>query len=265
MSNQINLNIISTPPHKCSYLPEYIATTMVVDPNRTKNAWFYDRLSQHGFRRSGDHIYRPNCPKCSACIAVRIAVQQFVPRRSQRRTWRKNQDLSVTPVAPEFKPEHYNLYRLYLKSRHEGGGMDNPTPKGYMQFLSSFWCKTVFYEYRLEKQLIAVSVVDEIENGLSAVYTFFEPTLKKRSLGVYAILWEIEEAKRLQREWLYLGYWIKNNRKMSYKTEYQPLEYYSQGTWQQFKNEHEITSSPPPLHPLSREDLPWLDSPFLLS
>ena len=235
MSNRINFNIISTPPHDCNYLPNRIASTVVVDPNHSKNALFYDRLSQHGFRRSGDHIYRPNCPKCHDCIAVRLPVQQFIPRRSQRRTWRKNQDLTVTAIAPVFESEHYNLYCRYLKSRHEGEGMDNPTPKGYLQFLTSFWSKTIFYEFKLEKQLIAIAVVDQIENGLSAVYTFFEPTLKERSLGVYAILWEIEEAKRLNREWLYLGYWIKDCRKMTYKMEYQPLEYYSQETWQILK------------------------------
>lgn len=230
------LNIITTPPHQCSYLPNRLAATIVVDPMNAQkqiNASLYDNLSQQGFRRSGKHIYCPHCHSCNACLATRIPVQQFKPRRSQRRTWQKNQDLTVSAIVkPVFKAEHYNLYRRYLTSRHEGDGMDNPIPEDYMEFLTSAWSKTIFYEFKLEKQLVAIAVVDQIYNGLSAVYTFFEPELKERSLGVYAILWEIEEVKRLNLEWLYLGYWIKDCRKMRYKAEYQPLECYKQGTWQ---------------------------------
>jgi len=110
--------------------------------------------------------------------------------------------------------------------------MDNPTPNGYINFLTSDWSETVFYEFRLKKQLVAVAVVDHLQNSLSAVYTFFDPLFQERSLGVYAILWEIEETKRLKRDYLYLGYWIKGCQKMSYKIEYQPLEFYSNGIWQ---------------------------------
>lgn len=235
INNQIYLNIIKTPPHQCSYLPNRLAATVVVDPMRPqKNALLYDDLSQQGFRRSGEHIYRPRCQSCEACLPGRVRVQQFKYRRSQRRTWQKNQDLTISAVIPPvFKPEHYHLYQRYIMGRHEGDGMDNPTPKGYMQFLTSSWSKTVFYEFKLETQIVAVAVVDQIYNGLSAVYTFFDPELKERSLGVYAILWEIEEAKRLNLEWLYLGFWIKDCQKMRYKAEYQPLECYYQGTWQQ--------------------------------
>jgi leucyl-tRNA---protein transferase len=247
-SNQMSLNIITTPSHQCSYLPNRVAATVVVDPMCSqKNILLYDKLSQQGFRRSGEHIYRPRCHNCDACIAVRIPVQQFKPRRSQRRVWRNNQDLTVKALPPEFKPEHYNLYLRYLMTRHEGEGMDNPTPKGYMQFLTSSWSKTVFYEFTLGKQIVAVAVVDQIYNGLSAVYTFFEPELKERSLGVYAILWEIEETKRLNLEWLYLGYWLKDSRKMRYKAEYQPLEYFYQGSWQwlkETKNPHQLSVPP---------------------
>ena len=159
-------------------------------------------------------------------------MQEFAPRRSQRRVWRKNQDLTVSPVAPRFNSEHFDLYCRYLNSRHEGGGMDNPTPESYIDFLTSNWSRTVFYEFRLDEQLLAIAVVDRLKTGLSAVYTFFDPDYSVRSLGVYAILWQIEAAKHLNLENLYLGFWIQDCQKMSYKTQYQPLEYYSHGKWQ---------------------------------
>lgn len=231
MKNSVHFNIYETYPHKCSYLPNRLATTVFIDPYLRKDAALYNKLSRLGFRRSGEHIYRPQCQACEACLAVRVPIKQFVPRRSQRRTWQKNQDLIVREAPPDFQSRHFNLYRCYLASRHKGEGMDNPTVKSYMEFLTSSWSKTVFYEFFLKKQLIAVAVVDHLEAELSAVYTFFDPNYSERSLGVYAILWEIEEAKRLNFNWLYLGFWIKDCRKMSYKTEYQPIEYFYRGTW----------------------------------
>jgi len=235
MSNRIFFNLYTTPPHECGYLPNKLATTLFIEPDIRKNISVYDNLSQRGFRRSGEYIYRPDCHKCDACIAVRIPVQLFAPRRSQRRVWQKNQDLTVSAAAPIFKPEHFNLYRRYIAARHKDGGMDNPTPKNYMQFLTGSWAKTVFYEFRLQKQLLGIGAVDHLKNGLSAVYTFFDPDYSARSLGVYAILWEIEEAKRLHFDWLYLGYWVKDSKNMGYKAEYQPLEGYYKETWQQVK------------------------------
>ncbi|OQY54552.1 MAG: arginyltransferase [Candidatus Parabeggiatoa sp. nov. 2] len=231
MNNRINFNVYETSPHDCNYLPNRLATTVFVDPYFRKKISLYDKLSQQGFRRSGEHIYRPQCQGCNACIAVRVPVKQFVPRRSQRRTWQRNQDLIVSAAAPKFNPRHFELYCRYLAARHEGDGMDNPTKNSYMDFLTSTWSNTVFYEFSVKKQLLAVAVVDHLEKGLSAMYTFFDPDYSARSLGVYAVLWEIEEVKRLNLDWLYLGYWVKDCRKMSYKTEYQPLEYFYQGTW----------------------------------
>ncbi|KHD08399.1 arginyl-tRNA--protein transferase [Candidatus Thiomargarita nelsonii] len=232
MSNRIYFNLYATPPHKCNYLSNRLATTVFIEPSILKNASLYDSLSQRGFRRSGGDIYRPDCYACNACIAVRLPVQKFVPRRSQRRVWQKNSDLTVSAVPAIFKQEHFNLYRRYLASRHKGDGMDNPSPKNYTDFLICAWAKTKFYEFRLDERLIAVAVIDHFKQGLSAVYTFFDPDYSARSLGVYAILWEIEETKRLNLDWLYLGYWIQDCQKMSYKAEYQPLEYYYQEKWQ---------------------------------
>ncbi len=234
MSKSTHFNLYATPPHECSYLPEFQAMTVFIDPHFPKDTSLYNKLSQHGFRRSGEHLYRPHCQNCEACIPVRIPIDLFKPRRNQQRIWKKNQDLVVSAVTSHFKSEHFNLYCCYLAARHNKGGMDNPTPDSYMQFLTSSWATTVFYEFRLQQQLIAVAVVDHFETGLSAVYTFFDPSYSKRSLGGYAILWEIAETQRLQRDWLYLGYWIKACKKMNYKVEYQPLEYYFNGIWQHF-------------------------------
>lgn len=235
MNNRIQFNLYATPPHDCSYLSDRQATTVFIDPRFPKDTVLYEVLSQHGFRRSGEHLYRPHCHSCEACIPVRIPVWVFEPRRSQRRIWKRNQDLTVTTVPNVFKREHFNLYCLYLAARHRGGGMDNPTPESYMQFLTSDWSDTIFYEFRLKRQLLGVAVVDVLESGTSAVYTFFDPSYPERSLGVYAILWEIEETKRLQFDWLYLGYWIRECRKMRYKIEYHPLEHYHHGVWQRLK------------------------------
>jgi len=232
MNQRTFFQLYTTPSHECSYLPNQSATTVFIDPHFSKDAQLYSQLSEYGFRRSGEHIYRPDCPDCSACIAVRIPVDDFQPRRSQRRVWQKNQDLIVIPQPSKFNQEHFDLYCQYLASRHSGGSMDKPTPKNYRQFLTSSWAKTIFYEFRLQERLVALAVVDHFKHGFSAMYTFFTPDLPARSLGVYAILWEIAEAKRLHKKWLYLGYWIKECQKMKYKMEYQPLEYFIENKWQ---------------------------------
>lgn len=228
---QRQLNLFLTPPHACAYLPTRLATTVFVDPYLQKTQRLYTLLVSQGFRRSGDHLYRPHCENCQACISVRIPVYEFQMRRNQKRVWRRNQDLTVKAVAPVYRPEHFKLYSTYLAHRHKGGGMDETTPEHYLQFLTSQWAETVFYEFRLEQRLVAVAVVDILTTGLSAVYTFFDPSFEQRSLGTFAILWEIEEVKRLKLEWLYLGYWIEGCRKMAYKINYQPLEYYKNNQW----------------------------------
>lgn len=237
MSQNTHFNLYATPPHQCSYLPTLQAMTVFIDPHFPKDTSLYNTLSQHGFRRSGEHLYRPHCHNCEACIPVRLPVRLFKPRRSQRRIWKKNQDLTVSAVAKQFNGEHFDLYCRYLAARHPGAGMDKPTPESYLQFLTSSWSMTVFYEFRWQRQLLAIAVVDQFDKGLSAVYTFFDPDYPHRSLGVYAILWEIEQTQHLQLDWLYLGYWIKECQKMRYKIEYQPLEYYFNGRWQTFPGE----------------------------
>ncbi|MGH8596250.1 MAG: arginyltransferase [Gammaproteobacteria bacterium] len=225
------LGFFLTPPHKCGYLPGRSAVTIFVDPRRRTTVSTYSMLSEHGFRRSGDHVYRPQCPECNACVPVRVPVNEFKLRRSQARTLRVNADVVLIPRQPAFRHDHYTLYQRYITTRHAGGSMENPDPESYIEFLTAAWSDTTFYEFRADNRLLAVAVVDHLDDGLSAVYTFYDPSEAHRSLGRLAILKQIEIARALQVRWLYLGYWISACQKMSYKAEYQPLEYFRSGEW----------------------------------
>lgn len=233
MSIEQKLSFYATPPHDCNYLPDRSAVTLFADPRFPKNTRLYSALADCGFRRSGEHLYIPHCEHCTSCIPVRIPVQEFVQSRNQRRNWKRNQDLMITRQEAVFRWEHYELFEKYLSSRHAGGGMDNPTPESYMHFLTADWAKTAFYEIRHkpDNRLVAVAVVDIMDNALSAVYTFFDPEESKRSPGRFAILLQIDQTRQLGLNWLYLGYWIRDCQKMSYKDEYRPMEYYRDNNW----------------------------------
>ena len=230
-STDIRLPLIVTPVHECGYLSERSARTAFVDPSAPKNPELLSLLSGHGFRRSGAQIYRPLCPQCQACVALRIPVREFRPRRQQRRVWRHNQDLEVIEQDDRFREEHYHLYRRYVAMRHPGGSMDGATTGEYHSFLRGTWAETVFFEIRLGPRLLAVAVSDRLLDALSAVYTFYDPEFEARSLGTYCILWQIEAARRAGHEWLYLGYWIAECRKMRYKEHFRPHERFIHGAW----------------------------------
>lgn len=219
-------------PHECGYLPHRRAVNAVMDPAVTPDVGLYSRLVERGFRRSGSRIYRPACPDCSACIPLRIPVPEFRPNRTQRRIWRRNLDLDVTECSPDFRAEHYALYTRYVQARHPAGGMEESSAEDYHAFLVSRGIETRFIEFREAGRCVAVAVVDVLADGHSAVYTFFDPDLAQRSLGVYAVLWEIEAVRRSGGRWLYLGYWISECRKMRYKDQYRPCEVYLDGGWQ---------------------------------
>ena len=221
-----------TPPHPCSYLPERYATNQFISPSLPVDVGLYSHLIELGFRRSGDYVYRPRCFGCDACIPARIPIDRFTPNRSQRRNMRANRHLEVIAKPSTFDDEHFDLYRRYLAWRHDGGGMDNPTPRDYMGFLTSRRINTQFYELRDKDRLVGVAVVDRLKDSFSAVYTFYEPEQRRSGIGVYAILWQIAEAKRLKLKWIYLGYWIDECMKMRYKGRFQPLEVYRGGRWQ---------------------------------
>ena len=231
MTAPAQVRFFATPAHPCSYLPDRDATTVFLDPGYPKTPALYTALSRMGFRRSGAHIYRPRCSRCNACIPVRIPVARFRPRRIHRRVRSANRDITFRVRPARFEPQHFALYRRYISARHAGGGMDDPSPGQYRDFLTSKWCDTLFFEYSLDAGVVAVSVIDRLVDAFSCVYTFFDPAHVRRSLGTYAILHAIEVARRRSLQWLYLGYYIAESPKMRYKGDYRPQERFVDGRW----------------------------------
>lgn len=220
-------------PHPCSYLPGRMSTILFVDPQRLLSEGEYGAFVRRGFRRSGDLVYRPHCQGCNACVAVRIPVRAFEATRGQRRVWNRNRDIEVIEKPVRFDSEHFDLYRRYQAGRHPESGMNDADPQKYLGFLSSRQVDSAFFEMRVNGQLLGVAVADVLPDGLSAVYTFFDPEVPQRGLGVYAVLWEIAETERRGLDFLYLGYWISDAPKMSYKINYRPLEALTGGHWVQ--------------------------------
>lgn len=233
--NAQRLGFYLTPTHECSYFPERRARTVFADPAAEPGPGAQDLLAAHGFRRSGRYLYRPQCSGCRACIPARVPVADFQPDRSQRRNFRRNADLEVRAEPPVFNTEHFALYNRYQEARHPEGGMRAHSTGQYLEYLTSPWSETRFYEFRREGTLLAVAVVDCLKSALSAVYTFFEPEARGRGLGTYAILWQIERARRLGLPWVYLGYWIAESPKMSYKARFRPLEILQDGEWRRLE------------------------------
>lgn len=231
MTDLSTLKLFATQPHPCSYLDNKEATTLFVDPEAPVDIKLYSQLSELGFRRSGSHLYRPQCAVCQACVSCRIPVNSFHLSRSQRRCWQRNQDVTISSAENINTQEHYNLYADYIAKRHTDGDMYPPSQAQYEAFLTSEWGVTQYLEFRLKGRLIGVAVCDQLEDGLSAVYTFYDAEDRQRSLGVFAILAQIEKAKSMGLMNLYLGYWIKQCDKMRYKTQYRPLELLINRRW----------------------------------
>ena len=227
-----DIKLFTTQSHPCSYLPGQKAKTLFIDPEYTVQRGLHSHLSELGFRRSGHHIYRPHCDGCQRCIPCRVLTDRFEPHRRFRRIWKKNADLRVDQVANIDADEYYSLYARYIDTRHRDGDMYPATREQYDSFLTSGCDATVYYSIRDHSDtLLGVIVSDHLDNALSAVYTFYEPQQAKRSLGGFAILWQIAEARRLHLPYLYLGYWIRNCDKMNYKTQYKPLELLIHNRW----------------------------------
>ncbi|MDX1633025.1 MAG: arginyltransferase [Marinobacter sp.] len=232
MSSLKTLVFFATPPHECSYLDDREATTMFVDPRARVDKRLYSQLTALGFRRSGSHYYRPHCEHCNACIPVRLNAGEFRPDRSQRRVWRRNQDLEFRLVPAQFSERHYELYARYIEQRHFDGDMYPPSREQFASFLVEGATESYFLEMLKDDQLIGLAVIDTLDDGLSAIYTVFEPDEEGRSLGTLAVLWQVEEAVRRDLPHVYLGYWIRECRKMSYKTRFRPIEALIDGHWQ---------------------------------
>ena len=224
MSRLQNIKFFLTETEACSYLPEEKASLLVVDPTEQISDTEYSLLSQSGFRRSGKSIYRPQCKSCDRCIPIRIPVENFTPKRRHKRVLRKNSRVSVSKVNPFFSVEHFSLYSKYINNRHNSDGIDHSSIEQYRDFLVDGKQGTSFYEYREDDVLLAVSVTDSLDDGVSAIYNFYEPTLSSRALGIFMILSLIRETSEQKKQFLYIGYWIKECKKMSYKNQFKPTE-----------------------------------------
>ncbi|TVO69234.1 arginyltransferase [Denitromonas ohlonensis] len=221
-----------TGPYDCSYLPAERARSQVATPNHVIDTPIYSELVRNGFRRSGVFTYRPYCDQCQACVPVRIPVDQFVANRSQRRTAARLGRLSVTERPLGFDDEHYALYKRYQEQRHAGGGMDQDSREQYAHFLLQSHVDTRLIEFRDAGVLRMVCIIDRLTDGLSSVYTYFDPNIPGASYGTWGVLWQIEVCRALDLPYLYLGYWIRDSRKMAYKAHFKPLEGRIGGQWQ---------------------------------
>jgi len=240
------LQFYVTTPYKCGYLPSKLAQSLIAAPHHLIDAKIYNGLIQQGFRRSGKFAYRPHCEHCNECVPVRVVLDRFSPTRSQKRAQKQHADLSVRILPLSYSQSHFELYANYQSLRHSSDesfsqNSEIDDAEQYRQFLCQSNVESLMVEFRdTRHQVKIVSVVDVVNDGVSAVYTFYDANdaiaisgenRKSASYGTYSILWLIEWTKSLGLPYLYLGYWIKDSKKMAYKQNFQPQERLEEDVW----------------------------------
>ena len=243
-----------TAPSPCPYLPgkeeRKVFTHLVGDRAPELN----DLLTHGGFRRSQSIAYRPACETCRACVSVRVVVEEFLPTRSMRRVLERNADLVGEMRVAVPTSEQYSVFRAYLDSRHRDGGMVDMTVLDYAMMVEDSHVETRIIEYRRRNsdrgifgrgdELLAVALTDVLSDGLSMVYSFFEPSEDSRSLGTFMILDHIARARRQGLPYVYLGYWIEGSKKMDYKGRFLPQQRLAPSGWLRFDAAGDMTSEP---------------------
>ncbi len=226
------LQFYLTAPYPCSYLPGQSARSQVATPGFMIDTPVYSELVQRGFRRSGTFTYRPRCDTCQACVPARIAVADFRPNRTQRRALQRHANLEASLHELEDHEEYFELYQRYQAARHLEGDAEQDSREQYRNFLLQSHVDTALVAFREDGVLRMVSIIDVLADGLSSVYTFYDPDVAQASYGTYNVLWQLDLCREMKLPYLYLGYWIKDCRKMSYKAKFQPLQGLVQGVWQ---------------------------------
>lgn len=234
-SKNQQIKLYAGPEHECGYLADRIAISMFTDPTMPMDNYLYSQLSRLGFRRSGNHVYRPKCLGCSACWSYRVMVDDFKPNKTQRRVLKANSGLRVSLEPARIGAQDYELYEQYICLRHKDGEMYPPSFEQYSEFLFSDWCDSAFLRVTDNDKTIALMFLDCFDDGFSAVYSFFdcseEANKKYKSLGVFLILKTIEACKKLELPYSYLGFYINNCDKMSYKIHYKPAQTFQNNSW----------------------------------
>lgn len=239
MANYEEFRLLKTPPHGCGYLPNRKAEMLFGSPVTAMSNQLYGRLAHAGFRRSGERVYLPYCRSCNACTPIRIEASRFAPKRRHKRALKRNADLEMRVGEAKITPQSLDLYKRYIAHKHRQGNMYPASAEQFEKFLLSEWGNTHFLEFRLTTDegdskagdLVAVAVTDQIDGALLAVYTFYDPNHASRSLGMYCILKQIEQAQTEDMTYLYLGYWVQQSKKMDYKASYKPHQLLIKNRW----------------------------------
>lgn len=232
LEKTIAQTFLKTKPLKCSYIKDNYEERLLLPITKKNNFRIIDKLTKLGFRRNIDYMYLPICKDCSKCISTRINIKNFTPSKSQKRNLNKNKQIRFVQKELNREEERYMLFRKYLQLRHSDGMMLKMTKKDFNNFFYNTPSKSSVYDIiSPSNNLVGSILLDEMSDALSAVYSFFDPTISKNGLGIYLILKSIEQVRKMQKQFLYLGYWVKESKKMNYKKSFNSIQLFIDGNW----------------------------------